>query len=133
MRLIAGLLLLVAGVVHAQVPTVFQGEKVTFIWTQDPVCNNGAPIAECPITGYHVQVEREAVLDSWSNVSASPLGPTVRTYIWTANGVGQTCFRIQPLNSNGYEQSAPSNENCWKVLVPLKPGAKPPLLSSSKG
>lgn len=130
------LLLLLAGTASAQtsepVPTINVGEVYTLNWVQEPVCTNGAPIAECPITGYHIQINREQSLQVWTNVSTSPVGAAVRTYAWTANGSGTTCFRVQVLNSAGYEQSPPSNVKCVKVLVPLKPGAKPPVLSSSE-
>lgn len=135
MRWLAGLLLFV-GLAHAQdntpVPTINVGEVYTLSWVQEPVCTNGAPIAECPITGYHIQINREQSLQVWTNVSTSPVGVAVRSYAWTSNGSGTTCFRIQVLNSAAYEQSPPSNVKCVKVLIPLKPGAKPPVLSSSK-
>jgi hypothetical protein len=134
MRFIAALLLLACAPAFAQdpLPTINVGEQYVLTWLQEPLCTNGAPIAECPVGGYHVQIEREQRLQEWINVSATHMGPTVRSYTWTANGGGTTCFRVQVLNSAAYEQSPPSNVKCVRVLVPLKPGTKPPILSSSK-
>lgn len=108
------------------------GEKYVIDWTQELVCTNGAPITECPIGGYYVQIEREQSRTVWNNVSTSPYGPTIRAYTWTANGSGQTCFRVQVLNSALYDPSPPSNIHCVKVVVPLKPGTKPPVASGHK-
>lgn len=114
------------------VPTVNVGETYVLNWVQEPVCTNGVPIAECPITGYHVQIEREQSMLTWNNVSTAPMAADRRSYTWTANGRGTTCFRVNVLNSAAYEATGPSNIRCVNVLVPLKPGAKAPVLSSSK-
>ena len=133
---LACLLLLACVAAFAQteppVPTVMAGESVTFTWVQEPVCTNGAPITECPITGYNVQAEREKVPNVWVNASTVPMAASTRSYTWIANGSGQVCFRVQVLNAVGYEQSPPSNIKCVKVLPVPKPGTKPPVLTSSK-
>jgi hypothetical protein len=131
-------LLLLAGITAAfaqtdpPVPTIMVGESVTFTWVQDPVCTNGAPITDCPVTGYHVQIEREQSLTNWTNVSSVPFASTARSYTWIANGRGTTCFRVNVLNGAAYEATGPSNIKCLVVLVPLKPGTKAPTLTSSK-
>lgn len=117
---------------QAQDVTIAPGEKYVIDWTQEALCTNGAPIAECPITGYHVQIERDQSKTVWNNVSTAPLSAISRSYTWTANGSGQTCFRVNVLNANGYEQSPPSNIHCVRVVLPLKPGAKPPVVSGHK-
>ena len=133
-RLIAAVLLLLTAVAGAQdvPPPINQGEQLTLTWVQDPVCTDGTPISGCPVTGYHVQIEREQQPNVWVNVSTAPMGAAVRSYVWTANGAGTTCFRVNVLNSAAYEATGPSNIKCVRVLVPLKPGASAPILSSSK-
>jgi hypothetical protein len=137
---IAALVGLVGVGAIAQVPPVWpsitQGETNVFTWEQPVSCGNppvaGTTLADCPITGYYVQIARATLPDVFTNISTSPVSATTRQYIWTANGLGETCFRVQVLNGSGYEQSPPSNVKCLIVKAALKKGSTSPVLSSQR-
>lgn len=117
---------------HAQdtppepIPEVVRGTVIPMEWVQEPVCADGVtPIAQCPVTGYHVQIQRTALSTDWFNVGTNPFGPIARSYRWASNGSGITCFRVIALSD---VNSDPSNVKCWKIVDPPKQAPKAPVL-----
>lgn len=98
---LSALLFLFAGVAGAG--------NVTLNWTFNPTtCADGAPLVNCPATGFEIQ---ELVGEIWTVKNG--VAATSRTTSYTNVSAGRHCYRVRT-NSNG-TFSAPSNEACIDV------------------
>lgn len=109
---VAGLLLLITGIALAQTVT----RRAVLTWTAPTACAGGAPISNCPVTGYSVQ---KLLGTTWTQIGVTTA--TVLTY--TDNNIALGSHRYRVLATSEAGPSAPSNEVTKVIDVPGAPGS----------
>lgn len=108
------LLLLQASLVHAQITLKWNEDKLD--WTAPAQCEDGSPIADCPITGYRIET---ATSTTGAFATVATVG-NVLTHKLTGLSPGPHCYRVLALA--GATASKPSNVACATATSP-PPGA----------
>jgi hypothetical protein len=108
----ACLCLLLAGTSAAQTVT----RRAVLTWTAPSACDGGAPISNCPVTGYSVQKLQGT---TWVQIGTTTAA--VLTYTENNLAIGSHRYRVLATSDGG--PSRPSNEVTKVIDVPGAPGS----------
>lgn len=90
--------------------------RAVLTWTAPTACAGGAPISNCPVTGYSVQ---KLAGTTWTQIGVT----TANVLTYSDNNIALGSHRYRVLATSDAGPSAPSNEVTKVIDVPGAPGS----------